>query len=53
MSDQVPYRETHRPQFHFSAQKNWINDPNGLVYYEGEVPTSFFSIIQRAWFGTI
>lgn len=36
MSDQVLYRETHRPQFHFSAQKNWINDPNGLVYYEGE-----------------
>ncbi len=36
MSDDVLYRETHRPQFHFSAQKNWINDPNGLVYYEGE-----------------
>ncbi len=36
MSDQELYRETHRPQFHFSAQKNWINDPNGLVYYEGE-----------------
>ena len=36
MSDQVLYGETHRPQFHFSAQKNWINDPNGLVYYEGE-----------------
>ncbi len=36
MTDQVLYRETHRPQFHFSAQKNWINDPNGLVYYGGE-----------------
>src|SRR6202451_515961 len=25
-----------RPQVHFSPQKNWTNDPNGLVYYEGE-----------------
>ncbi|MDX9883341.1 MAG: glycoside hydrolase family 32 protein [Prolixibacteraceae bacterium] len=25
-----------RPQFHFSPEKNWMNDPNGLVHYEGE-----------------
>ena len=30
------YDETYRPQFHFSPKKNWTNDPNGLVYYEGE-----------------
>lgn len=29
----APYREKHRPGFHFSARENWINDPNGLVYY--------------------
>lgn len=23
----------YRPYFHFALQKNWINDPNGLVYY--------------------
>ncbi len=28
--------EAYRPQFHFSAAQNWINDPNGLVWFEGE-----------------
>jgi len=30
------YKETYRPQFHFSPVKNWTNDPNGLVYFAGE-----------------
>ncbi len=30
------YREKHRPQLHFSTRRGWINDPNGLMYYEGE-----------------
>jgi len=25
-----------RPLYHFTPQANWINDPNGLVYYQGE-----------------
>ena len=35
-SQSVSYDQQYRPQFHFTPAKNWINDPNGLVYYEGE-----------------
>ncbi len=28
--------EPFRPQFHFTPEKNWMNDPNGMVFYEGE-----------------
>ncbi len=30
------FKETHRPQFHFSPAKMWMNDPNGMVYHKGE-----------------
>lgn len=28
--------EAHRPLFHFTPDSMWMNDPNGMVYYEGE-----------------
>jgi hypothetical protein len=35
-SEILSYQEPYRPQFHFSPAANWMNDPNGLVYYNGE-----------------
>ena len=29
------YTEPYRPQFHFSPEEKWMNDPNGLVYHQG------------------
>lgn len=33
---QTAYKETYRPQFHFTPKTNWTNDPNGLIHYKGE-----------------
>jgi len=30
-----PYFERYRPQYHFSPPLNFMNDPNGLVYFRG------------------
>ena len=29
------YREPHRPGFHYSCKRGWLNDPNGLFYADG------------------
>lgn len=28
--------EPYRPQYHFTPAAQWMNDPNGLIYYNGE-----------------
>ncbi|MCF0159166.1 MAG: GH32 C-terminal domain-containing protein [Bacteroidaceae bacterium] len=33
--------ETYRPLFHFTPKYAWMNDPNGMVYKDGEYHLSF------------
>lgn len=30
------FQEPHRPQIHFSPATQWTNDPNGMVFFDGE-----------------
>ncbi|MFS4466676.1 glycoside hydrolase family 32 protein [Maribacter sp. 2210JD10-5] len=37
-SDTIPgkyYAEQYRPQFHYSPKVGWVNDPNGMFFYNG------------------
>ncbi len=34
--EQLTQTDPQRPRFHFTAESQWINDPNGLVYLDGE-----------------
>ena len=34
--DNAPFQEKYRPQVHFTPPAHWMNDPNGMVYHNGE-----------------
>ena len=49
----VGYDQRFRPQFHFSPEIYWMNDPNGLVYYEGQYHLFFQHNPQGIEWGNI
>ena len=34
-SVEIQKDEDFRPNFHFTPQNNWMNDPNGMFYFNG------------------
>jgi fructan beta-fructosidase len=36
LEKQQYYTEKYRPQYHFTPERQWMNDPNGMVFYNGE-----------------
>ena len=36
VDEEMLYKEELRPQLHFTTRRGWNNDPNGMVYYQGE-----------------
>lgn len=50
MGESQIYTERNRPQYHFTTRRGWINDPNGLIYYQGKYHLYYqHNPVERDW----
>lgn len=45
--------DRHRPAYHFLPPQNWLNDPNGLLYWQGQYHLFYQHNPNRAAWGSI
>jgi beta-fructofuranosidase len=45
--------DPHRPQYHFLPPANWMNDPNGLIQWKGQIHLFYQYNPHGAFHGTI
>lgn len=45
--------DRHRPQYHFLPAANWLNDPNGVIHWQGEYHLFYQYNPNGAFWGTI
>ena len=41
----------YRPLLHFTPQKNWMNDPNGMFYFNEKYHFFFNTILEQVFGG--
>ncbi len=49
----VYYEELYRPLIHFTPEKYWMNDPNGMVYLDGEYHLYYQYNPQSSFWGNM
>ena len=43
--------DPHRPRYHFTPPANWMNDPNGVIEWDGKYPPLLPTQPRRCYMG--
>src|SRR5215212_10152948 len=49
----VPAADHHRPKYHFLPRANWMNDPNGPIYWKGRYHMFYQHNPRGAFWGSM